>query len=213
MDSNRYLKAFNIEWDVDFAEDLESLPTEVQIPAGMTDTEEISDYLSNLTGFCHKGFELRMAHRYQVKLCYGYEQNEDGSIFHAFEAIGPDESPVDLSIDKKLCDVLEADKDNFDWDWLFLALPDSIVSKIRSDAVEELSTTQTVTNQEVAPRYDHDEKPDERMTDNQFNKGLALLQDVGFSWEQSMAIMNIILESHNFEDAVAEVAAAFETNQ
>ena len=38
MDINRYLKAVNIEWDVDLAEDLDSLPKEVQIPDGMTDT-------------------------------------------------------------------------------------------------------------------------------------------------------------------------------
>lgn len=37
MDTNRYLKAVNIEWDVDLAEDLDSLPKEVQIPDGMTD--------------------------------------------------------------------------------------------------------------------------------------------------------------------------------
>lgn len=59
MDTNRYLKAVNIEWDVDLAEDLDSLPKEVQIPDGMTDMEEISDYLSNLTGFCHRGLELK----------------------------------------------------------------------------------------------------------------------------------------------------------
>lgn len=59
MDTNRYLKAVNIEWDVDLAEDLDSLLKEVQIPDGMTDTEEISDYLSNLTGFCHRGFGLK----------------------------------------------------------------------------------------------------------------------------------------------------------
>ena len=59
MDTNRYLKAVNIEWDVDLAEDLDSLPKEVQIPDGMTDSEEISDYLSNLTGFCHRGFGLK----------------------------------------------------------------------------------------------------------------------------------------------------------
>ena len=41
MDTNRYLKAVNIEWDVDLAEDLDSLPKEVQIPDGLTDTEEI----------------------------------------------------------------------------------------------------------------------------------------------------------------------------
>lgn len=52
------MKAINIIWDVDFEEDLESLPTEIEIPNGMTDEEEISDYISDETGFCHKGFEL-----------------------------------------------------------------------------------------------------------------------------------------------------------
>ena len=79
MDTNRYLKAVNIEWDVDLAEDLDSPPKEVQIPDGMTDTEEISDYLSNLTGFCHRGFGLKETERYQVKLCYGYEQRSQST--------------------------------------------------------------------------------------------------------------------------------------
>ena len=62
------MKAINIKWDVtDGAEDmtqeeineiLESLPTEIDIPEGMTDEDEISDYLSDETGFCHCGFEL-----------------------------------------------------------------------------------------------------------------------------------------------------------
>lgn len=52
------MKAINIIWDVDEAEDLASLPTEVPIPAGMEDDEEISNYLTDLTGFCHKGFLL-----------------------------------------------------------------------------------------------------------------------------------------------------------
>ena len=59
MDTNRDLNAVNIEWVVDLAEDLVSLRNEVQIADGMTDTEEISDYLSNLTGFCHRGFGLK----------------------------------------------------------------------------------------------------------------------------------------------------------
>lgn len=52
------MKAINIEWDVDCEEDLEDLPTEIEIPDGMTDEEEISDYISDETGFCHYGFEL-----------------------------------------------------------------------------------------------------------------------------------------------------------
>lgn len=52
------MKAINIEWDVDTEEELEDLPTEIEIPDGMTDEEEISDYITDKTGFCHCGFEL-----------------------------------------------------------------------------------------------------------------------------------------------------------
>ena len=49
--------ATNIEWDLEGYEET-ILPTEVEIPEGMTNEEEISDWLSDLTGFCHKGFTL-----------------------------------------------------------------------------------------------------------------------------------------------------------
>jgi len=52
------LKAINIMWDVDDKKDLKHLPTEIFIPEGMTDKEEINDYLSDKSGFCHYGFEL-----------------------------------------------------------------------------------------------------------------------------------------------------------
>lgn len=52
------MKAVRIEWDADDPKDLESLPTEVRIPSGIDEDEEISDYLSDLTGFCHKGFAI-----------------------------------------------------------------------------------------------------------------------------------------------------------
>lgn len=52
------MKAINIEWDVDEnTELLEDLPTEIEIPNGMDD-DKISDYLSDISGFCHKGFDL-----------------------------------------------------------------------------------------------------------------------------------------------------------
>ncbi len=51
------MKAVNIQWDVDEPEDLESLPTEIDIPEGM-DEEDIADYISDVTGFCHKGYSL-----------------------------------------------------------------------------------------------------------------------------------------------------------
>lgn len=52
------LVAINIQWDVDYEEDLDGLPQKVILPDGMTDDDEISDYLSDLTGFCHYGFSL-----------------------------------------------------------------------------------------------------------------------------------------------------------
>lgn len=65
----KMLKAVDIKWDVTDDDDidesddeaceiLESLPTEMNIPEGMTDPDEISDWLSDETGFCHDGFRL-----------------------------------------------------------------------------------------------------------------------------------------------------------
>lgn len=50
------MKAINIIWDTD-GEDV-SLPNEIEIPAHMTDEDRISDYITDVSGFCHKGFEL-----------------------------------------------------------------------------------------------------------------------------------------------------------
>ena len=52
------MKAINIMYDVDEKKDLESLPTEIKIPNEITDIDEISDYISDVTGFCHYGFDL-----------------------------------------------------------------------------------------------------------------------------------------------------------
>lgn len=50
------MKAINIKWDTD-GENVE-LPNEIELPFGMVDEDEISDYISDETGFCHYGFEL-----------------------------------------------------------------------------------------------------------------------------------------------------------
>lgn len=69
------MKAINIEWDVDFEEDRELLPTEIEIPKGMEDDDEVSDYLSDVTGYCHKGFELMKIRYYVCGL--GYDKDGD----------------------------------------------------------------------------------------------------------------------------------------
>lgn len=50
-------KATNIVWDVDEPEDAEGLPTEIDIPDDVED-DEVDDYISDITGFCHYGFYI-----------------------------------------------------------------------------------------------------------------------------------------------------------
>ena len=52
------MKTIDIIWDVDYEEDKDLLPTEIEIPDEITDIDEISDYISDITGFCHYGFSL-----------------------------------------------------------------------------------------------------------------------------------------------------------
>ena len=53
------MKAINIKWDVDTEEELKDLPTEIEIPNNIDiEDDVISDYISDVTGFCHYGFEL-----------------------------------------------------------------------------------------------------------------------------------------------------------
>lgn len=62
------LKAINIKWDTDGDKEvLNELPTEMIIPNELEELykkdreyalEEISDWLSDETGFCHVGFEI-----------------------------------------------------------------------------------------------------------------------------------------------------------
>lgn len=51
------MKAVNIVWDTD-GKNI-TLPTEIEIPDDIADDEdEISDYITDQTGFCHYGFDI-----------------------------------------------------------------------------------------------------------------------------------------------------------
>lgn len=57
------MKAINIKWDVDNPKDLDALPSEIVILDDIDmddedDEDAVSDYISDLTGFCHYGFSL-----------------------------------------------------------------------------------------------------------------------------------------------------------
>lgn len=76
------LVAYDIKWDTDGDKDvLDGLPTEIRIPEEMVDNEEISDYVSDETGFCHAGFKIGI--RFRGQTCpFDYEQiNENGFRF------------------------------------------------------------------------------------------------------------------------------------
>lgn len=52
------LIATDIEWDVENDDSVE-LPKSIEIPDGIEDEDEVSDYLSEQTGYCHKGFIIK----------------------------------------------------------------------------------------------------------------------------------------------------------
>lgn len=53
------MKAVHIQWDTDGDQELfDSLPSEIEIPESLTDEDEIADYLSDQTGFCHFGYQI-----------------------------------------------------------------------------------------------------------------------------------------------------------
>ena len=49
------IRVTDIQWDADDEEDVKHLPTAMFVPAWMDD-EEIGNYITEMTGFCHKGF-------------------------------------------------------------------------------------------------------------------------------------------------------------
>lgn len=67
-----YVKIFNIDYDTDGDIEIENeLPDEFETTISMFDdegddelVEYISDYISDETGYCHKGFEYEILHTY-----------------------------------------------------------------------------------------------------------------------------------------------------
>ncbi len=51
--------AYDIAWDTEGEDFVPPLPSEIELPEYITELYEISEYLSDCTGFCHKGFCLK----------------------------------------------------------------------------------------------------------------------------------------------------------
>lgn len=75
--------------------------------------------------------------RYYITLFYGYEETENGEVFHAFDATSTDIRETDEIMDVKLARMLDCDVDDgrFNWDMMDIALPESVVRQIREDAI------------------------------------------------------------------------------
>lgn len=93
------MKAINIEWDYD-EEDV-YLPNEVRIPVGMTDREEISDYLSDTYGFCHGGFEL-------------VDEAETKTLDVTVQCMAVYNSSIEVPADMTLAEAIEYAKEHID---------------------------------------------------------------------------------------------------
>lgn len=75
---------------------------------------------------------------YQVKLFYGYEESESG-IYHAFKATDPNVNTDAEEIGRELAEQLDRDieDDCFGCRSMYVNLPETLVTKIKADAVRE----------------------------------------------------------------------------
>jgi len=75
---------------------------------------------------------------YHLELVYGYVEDDDCGIYHAFEALDPNSKDTDYEeVAKELAEMLDTTPDDscFNWDVMDIALPDSLVKAIQADAV------------------------------------------------------------------------------
>lgn len=112
MPEQTFFKAKNIQWDTDGEDPKElGLPDEIEIPEELFGDEDgISDYLSDETGFCHKGFTVGIGIRLWARIGVTMEvtmedyiglQNDDESekqdIMYRLLDEGPKKGKVELN--------------------------------------------------------------------------------------------------------------------
>lgn len=77
--------------------------------------------------------------KYDVRLYYGYQVMEDGSVYHALEAVDPKKKVSEGRMEKTLAEALDTTRhdDRFDYGSMLIRLPDSVVKRIKEDGVKE----------------------------------------------------------------------------
>lgn len=75
---------------------------------------------------------------YQAELYYGFQETDTG-IYHAFEVTDPKAMADDDEMAECLADLLDTtvDDDRFSCKSMYVKLPDSLVERIKADAVQE----------------------------------------------------------------------------
>lgn len=73
---------------------------------------------------------------YMVRLCYGWEETACG-IFHAFELTSEQDVIDSIEMENRLLKSLDAAEDQFNWNQMFVRIPDALVAQIKQDAVAE----------------------------------------------------------------------------
>lgn len=113
MLSDNVFKAVNIDWDTD-GEDVD-LPKEVVIPKSIaSDEDAISDYLSNLTGFCHRGFSVTKETDDKGDFSCFADGEEEGAFEEAFERFSMIENVASEPLTSKTSPVLLIYTDGYD---------------------------------------------------------------------------------------------------
>lgn len=76
--------------------------------------------------------------KYQAELFYGYQECESG-IYHSFELADPEVRTDVFKASKRLAELLDTKpgSPDFNFDTMYVDLPESVVKRIKADAVRE----------------------------------------------------------------------------
>lgn len=95
--------------------------------------------------------DIKRSDKYEIELYYGYEESTYG-IYHAFEAVSKNDKVDSDEMARALAedlDCIEVNDDNeeeisdrFNYNSMFIALPQSVVDQIKADAIKEYRENQ-----------------------------------------------------------------------
>lgn len=96
---------------------------------------------------------------YQAELYYGFHETDTG-IYHAFEAVDPAAIADSDMVAERLAELLDTtvNDDRFDYNFMLISIPDSLVERIKEDAIREQQKERAKVGGNTI--YTHDEAAD-----------------------------------------------------